>query len=240
MHPAYIELGGTTAQTILEGANGSFTYHPGVRTDLCAGRAVALACPGVIRGGRVLYAVNLGWPESADPSEQLGLPIALALNDAVAACLGESALRSGKGALPDLYCITLGTGIGSGFVLGGKYGDWDIGHAPVGGSRFCPGCRSVGCLDAEAGLNALPSPLPEEEIQRIAGLLALAISGKEPDPSAPIVVSGGVARHNTGLLPALSALLPNPIEPSIAPPEAKSAAYLGLRHLLNNAGSANR
>ena len=72
------------------------------------------------------------WPEgvSAQPlADALGLPVLLA-NDADLAALGEHRDGAGQG-VDDLVCVTVGTGIGVGVILGGHlvHGHWSIGES---------------------------------------------------------------------------------------------------------------
>src|SRR5947209_4063909 len=151
------EVGGSSIQTAQRDASGRFWFTPGLvrETD----RPIALACPGLIRSGSVLYATNLGWPDQADPREELGLQtISLVENDVVAASLGESLLRSTTRPERDLFYVSLGTGVGSAQVLGGIASDLNLGHRFVGGTIYCSGCRSVGCLNAYLCSSHLPTP----------------------------------------------------------------------------------
>ena len=84
------------------------------------GRAVSvgIGVPGAVRGGEVLYTANIpmGNVPLADLFQKsLDLPVVLA-NDADCAALGEFYCGSGRGC-DDFAMITLGTGIGGGFVL---------------------------------------------------------------------------------------------------------------------------
>jgi hypothetical protein len=106
----YIELGGSSAQTSTRDPAGRFWFSPGIIHD--ATTPIALACPGLVQPGRVLYATNLGWPEIADPAQELGMAdLRIVVNDAEAAALGESVLRSGASPSRDLLYISLGTGV---------------------------------------------------------------------------------------------------------------------------------
>ena len=66
-----VELGGSSAQTVQCDRYGRCWFTPGLVHE--SGRPVALACPGLIRDSRVLYATNLGWPDDANPALELGL-----------------------------------------------------------------------------------------------------------------------------------------------------------------------
>ena len=86
-------------------------------------RAVGVGCPGMVRSeeGTVLYNNNLGWRDfllGPMLTEALGLP-ARVENDANAAALGEVMAGCAKGASSAMI-ITLGTGVGSGFVIDGR------------------------------------------------------------------------------------------------------------------------
>ena len=105
--------------------------------------------------GCIEYAPNLKWKgriHLADMfSEQFGLPVSLT-NDANAAALGEMYFGGAKG-LNDFIVITLGTGLGSGFVSNGKliYGHdgfaGEMGHiCAVENGRKC-NCGLYGCLE---------------------------------------------------------------------------------------------
>lgn len=81
-------------------------------------------------------------------------------NDAKGAAMGEMIYGGAKG-LTDFMVITLGTGVGSGIVSGGKilYGQesfaGELGHAiAVPGGREC-GCGRRGCLDVYASANGV-------------------------------------------------------------------------------------
>ncbi|MFF2445440.1 ROK family protein, partial [Priestia megaterium] len=87
--------------------------------------------------------------------------------------------------------VKLGSGIGSGIIMGGvlQRGDGgcagDVGHLPVpGASAPCP-CGNIGCLEAVAGglaLGRVAAALAEDG--RSPLLRTLAEDGAEPDASA--------------------------------------------------------
>ena len=85
--------------------------------------AVGLGIAGLVdRDGMVRWSPNLpaavGHPVAADLAGGSGLPVA-ATNDATAATLAESRLGAGRGC-DDVALVTLGTGIGAGFVVDGR------------------------------------------------------------------------------------------------------------------------
>lgn len=106
--------------------------------------------------GEIVFAPNLPWrgviPLVKMLNEALNLPCTLT-NDANAAAIGEMMYGAAKG-LNDFVLVTLGTGLGSGFVANGKliYGHdgfaGELGHLiAVRDGRMC-GCGRRGCLEA--------------------------------------------------------------------------------------------
>ncbi len=108
--------------------------------------------------GEIVDAANLPWkgiiPLANLLKDAFHLPVRLT-NDANAAALGEMLYGAGKG-LKDFVVVTLGTGVGSGFVVNGSvmYGHdgfaGELGHITVEpGGRQC-GCGRRGCLETYA------------------------------------------------------------------------------------------
>lgn len=105
--------------------------------------------------GTIERATNLRWkgiiPLADMLTEQFHIP-AIITNDANAAAVGEMVYGAAKG-MKDFIVITLGTGLGSGFVsngqlLNGKHGiAGEVGHTSVNpAGRFC-NCGKRGCLE---------------------------------------------------------------------------------------------
>ena len=85
--------------------------------------AVGLGIAGLAgRSGTVAWSPNLpgavGHPVGPDLERAVGLPVAVG-NDATTATLAEARLGAGRDC-DDFALVTLGTGIGGGFVLGGR------------------------------------------------------------------------------------------------------------------------
>ena len=109
--------------------------------------------------GTIEFAPNLPWkgvlPLASMFEERLGIPTALT-NDANAAAVGEMTYGAARG-MKDFIVITLGTGVGSGIVVGGNlvYGHdgfaGELGHVIMrrNNGRQC-GCGRQGCLEAYA------------------------------------------------------------------------------------------
>lgn len=106
--------------------------------------------------GTIEYAANLVWQGKIPFVEKMkryypNIPIIIT-NDANAAAIGEMVYGAAKG-MKDFIVVTLGTGLGSGFVSNGEliYGHdsfaGELGHVVVSrGGREC-GCGRKGCLE---------------------------------------------------------------------------------------------
>jgi len=107
------------------------------------------------RTGRILRATNMPLDDfdlAAHTRARFGVPVGIE-NDANAAALAEWELGAGRG-LTSLVLITLGTGVGGGFILDGRlYRGWaEVGHMVVlSGGPPCQGaCHGRGHLEALA------------------------------------------------------------------------------------------
>jgi glucokinase len=175
--------------TMLRMARGLLTQVPG--------RLVAI---GVSFGGPVDAARGLvrlshhvpGWEEiplAEQLRAELGAPAAVD-NDANVAALGEWRFGAGQGAASLLY-VTISTGIGGGWVLGGRiWGGADgmageIGHMIVRpGGALCA-CGRRGCTEAEASGWAIAAKARERletgNWKLEAGSALLALTGGRTD-----------------------------------------------------------
>jgi glucokinase len=127
-------------------------------------KGIGIGAPnGNYHNGTIEYAPNLNWkgivPIADLLNKQFHVPVVLT-NDANAAAMGEMIYGAAKG-LKDFIVITLGTGLGSGFVVDGKivYGHdgfaGELGHViydPEG--RLC-GCGRKGCLETYASATGI-------------------------------------------------------------------------------------
>jgi glucokinase len=113
--------------------------------------------------GEVAYAANLPWegviPLAKLLGEALGLQATIT-NDANAATIGEMMYGAAKG-MKDFVTVTLGTGVGSGFVANGQliYGHdgfaGELGHViAIRNGRDC-GCGRKGCLETYASATGI-------------------------------------------------------------------------------------
>lgn len=120
--------------------------------------------------GIIEMAPNLPWkhdvPLARMMSDRLGVPAVLG-NDANAAALGEWRYGAGKG-IDDLLVVTLGTGVGSGFIVNGRLVLGSAGNAGELGhmilipdGRDCT-CGRKGCLEAYVSIRGMIATYHEE------------------------------------------------------------------------------
>jgi glucokinase len=131
-------------------------------------------------------------------------------NDARMAVIGEWRYGAGRG-YDDVVMITLGTGIGTSVVMGGrvlrgKHGQAGClgGHLTTHvGGRLCP-CGNIGCAETEASTAALPA---FTDLRDYAAVFAAAEAG---EPAAK-----GVRDHSLEVWSALSVSLIHAYDPEI-------------------------
>jgi glucokinase len=126
--------------------------------------AVGVGAAGYIDKARavVMFAPNLAWRDldlKVDLEAKLDIPVVVE-NDANAAAWGEFQFGAGHD-VDDLLLVTVGTGVGGGFVLDGALfrGAFGVG-AEIGHMRVVPdgilcGCGNRGCLEMYASGSAL-------------------------------------------------------------------------------------
>ncbi len=165
------EKGAEDATVRMAGAVGQAIEQAGVPRNVVA--YVGLGSPGTmdIPAGMLIQPVNLkGWnyfPIRDRLSHHCGLPVAFA-NDAGAAAYGEFWVGSGRN-LSSIVLFTLGTGIGSGIIIGDLSIDGENSHGAECGhmiidygdnARLC-GCGKTGHLEAYASATAVVKRLQE-------------------------------------------------------------------------------
>ena len=180
-----IDIGGTAVKGILMGEDGTVLKRSSIPTlatrpfedvaerigeqvlALAEGEkveAVGVGCPGTIDGARgiVHYSNNLYWkdaPLAEVLRQKVGVPVKLA-NDANAAALGEYRFGAGK-TFTDVALVTLGTGVGSGIIIGGKLFEGcngkgtEVGHTMLVSNGVQCTCGRRGCFEAYASATAL-------------------------------------------------------------------------------------
>ena len=130
-----------------------------------------------------------GWedvPLAQIMTRELGVPAAVD-NDANVAALGESRFGAGLGADSLLY-VTVSTGVGGGWVLGGRI--WsgadgmagEIGHMIVRPGGMPCACGKRGCVEAEAcGPAMAHKAVARLSADQQNGRLLLELSGGRPE-----------------------------------------------------------
>lgn len=125
---------------------------------------IGIGVPGVAdnKTGNVINCVNLGWenmPLGKTLAEEFNKPVYID-NDASVAALAEFENGALKGTQNSIL-ITLGTGIGGGFIINGKlYGGTnnigsEIGHMIIGENFYNCNCGKNGCFETFSSATAL-------------------------------------------------------------------------------------
>lgn len=124
-------------------------------------KGVGIGVPGLVdfRKGIVHDLTNVkGWKDTPVKrllENKLKLPV-LADNDVNAMALGECRFGAGKGAV-NAVCITLGTGVGGGVIIGGglyrgsTFSAGEVGHMPLKEDGLRCNCGGYGCLERYVG-----------------------------------------------------------------------------------------
>ncbi|MEV3871395.1 ROK family glucokinase [Streptomyces sp. NPDC049906] len=126
--------------------------------------AVGIGAAGYVDDKRatVLFAPNIDWrnePLKDEVEQRAGLPVVVE-NDANAAAWGEYRFGAGRGH-EDVVCVTLGTGIGGGVIIGnklrrGRFGvAAEFGHVRMVPDGLLCGCGNQGCWEQYASGRAL-------------------------------------------------------------------------------------
>jgi glucokinase len=160
-----------------------------------AGVGVAGQCLGA--SGVVLNAPNLGWrdvPFGDLLRAELGVPVRV-VNDLSAAAWGERAFGAARG-VDDAALVFVGSGVGSGLILGGRLHEGgsgvagELGHIKVTPRGALPrrcGCGEWGCLEAYAGGMNLAARVRDDLAEGKAGAVLQAAGGDPSKVSASAV-----------------------------------------------------
>ncbi len=160
-----------------------------------AGVGVAGQCLGAT--GVVLNAPNLGWrdiPFGDLLAAELGVPVRI-VNDLSAAAWGERGFGAARG-VDDAALVFVGSGVGSGLILGGRLHEGgsgvagELGHvkvAPRGSQPRRCGCGEWGCLEAYVGGMNLAARVRDDLAEGKAGAVLAAAGGDPSKVSASAV-----------------------------------------------------
>lgn len=219
-----IEVGGSSVQAVVVDVDGTAR---GVELSGChAADQWLVAAPGLVVGDRVQGAHHLGWLDTSI-REQLGMdhPAAMSMNDAEAAAVGEWVALDRPAGLT-LY-IGIGTGVGAVAIDAGETIDLEFGHLTSFGPKTCAGCGRLGCLDAQIGGHALPTPLSASDRDFVASALVAAVH-RQTLSIARIVLGGGMLRTYPEIVDTVRQQLTVEVVASGVGSSLKSAAHLGL------------
>jgi polyphosphate glucokinase len=160
--------------------------------------AVGVTFPGVVHGGVVSTAANLGkeWRGiDADAlfTEAVGRPVNV-LNDADAAGMAEMRFGAGKGVKGTVLMLTFGTGIGSAIFLDGKLvPNTELGHLEMRGKDAEK--RAASSVRDEKGWSYKRwAEAVDEYLHLVEGLFS-------PDL---LIAGGGISKHADKWIPHLT------------------------------------
>lgn len=196
-------------------------------------QAIGIGAPGVVDSehGIIVSWTNFGWKNVrlAALVEKFTGKKTFLLNDANAAALGEAEYGAGK-RFSDSVLLTLGTGIGSGIILGGKLFEGfrsagaEIGHVVIHRDGELCSCGRKGCFERYASASALIRFTRESmrdepnsalwkyapTAERVDGRTVF-LALKEGDPVAQRVLDRYVAELGEGVVNVANALRPQAV-----------------------------
>lgn len=196
-------------------------------------QAIGIGAPGVVDSehGIIVSWTNFGWKnvQLAALVEKFTGKKTFLLNDANAAALGEAEYGAGK-RFSDSVLLTLGTGIGSGIILGGKLFEGfrsagaEIGHVVIHRDGELCSCGRKGCFERYASASALIRFTRESmrdepnsalwkyapTVERVDGRTVF-LALKEGDPVAQRVLDRYVAELGEGIVNVANALRPQAV-----------------------------
>jgi len=156
--------------------------------------AFGVVTPGVVSGGTVIAASNIGWydvPVGETLRDRIGLRGAIG-HDVRAGGLAEWRIGSGRG-VDDFCFLPLGTGIACALVVDGQLlesGGYagEIGHVrvPAAGELRCD-CGQLGCLElvsSAAGVRRTYARLAAVDLATAPPTHAIAAQARQGQPSA--------------------------------------------------------
>ncbi|UYQ65656.1 ROK family protein [Streptomyces peucetius] len=201
-----------------------------------------LALPGLVSGGSVLQAPNLGWTAvpaeapferalAALRPEEPALPVR-SENEANLAALAELWF-GGLGDVRSFLYLTGEIGVGGALVLGGELlrgangFAGEIGHVSVSDDGPRCRCGSRGCLEQYAGQSALLRAAGLDELSGASGVAELERRAREGDSAALAALAGAGRALGRALSGAVNLFDPDavvlggiyrPLLPWLAPP----------------------
>ena len=207
----------------------------GAKADIKQVKGIGIGQPGSIdsKRGIIRYSNNISLervPVADELHKYFDVPIYLN-NDANCAALGEYVFGAGKG-YKDIVFVTLGTGVGTGFIIDGKLFEGrecagaEGGHMVINTSADAPRCNCgrSGCWEAYASATALIRQTSEamqknpdslmhkiaKEEGKVSGKTAFA-AAKQGDKTGQEVVDKYIGYITCGLLNLVNIFCPDAI-----------------------------
>ena len=199
----------------------------GLSLSDCAGAGIGAPGSCDTAEGVVRNAHNLGWntvPVTGPLAQRLALPVFLG-NDADCAALGEVCAGAAKGCGSALM-VTLGTGVGGGFVVGGKIHNGfrslggEFGHICIAMDGEPCSCGQRGCWEAYASATALiaqakaaAAAAPGSALNRLDAINGRTVyaAAADGDSTAQAVTAKYAEYVGVGLVNFINALYPEVI-----------------------------
>lgn len=177
---------------------------------------VGIGVPGTVdaKMGNVLFAPNIKWENEPIVSyvrNYFNCEIALT-QDSHAAALGEYYFGAGRGC-QDIVCITIGTGISCGIIIGGKIHTGlgtagELGHIIVEQEGKQCNCGKKGCMETYASGSAMNEAAKTLGLKDAKELFVRAADG---DKEALRFVQRGIAALGVGIVNLVNILSPQAV-----------------------------
>jgi glucokinase len=166
-------------------------------TDISEIKSIGVGSPGAIddESGEVIFAGNLNWthiPLKEKLEESLKIP-AYVSNDANVAAYAEYLFGAGKGK-KSVQLVTLGTGVGGGYVLDGKIQSghhgvgMEIGHMILVPEGILCTCGNKGCLERYASASGIISMGREAMANAPNGSIAKEAKDNPQNVTAKLII----------------------------------------------------
>jgi glucokinase len=204
---------------------------------------LGLGLPGPIdyRRGVVHFFPNIsGWKEinlKLILEKKTRLPVFLD-NDANLMSLAEHRLGAAKG-FANAICLTLGTGVGAGVILGDRlYRGQDnaageVGHIPINENGPTCNCGGVACLEAYIGNNRILKKA-QRLFKRKISLEELSLLAKKGDRKAKSIWMNAARRLGIALSAVVNLLNPDIIVLGGGVANAGEVLFDGVRKAINS------
>jgi glucokinase-like ROK family protein len=189
------EIDGPEGARLIRQTTQEAIHAAGIPTEKLVGLGVSAPALIDVDSGLIVKAVNLGWeqvPLRTLLSEHLELPIDI-IDVSLALAVAETYLGAGRG-VQNLICINVGSGIGSGIVIGGQlYRGVDgiageIGHMTVDDDGPQCRCGSYGCLERLAASPAIAERATKGLKQGVISSIRDLVEGRLDEVTVQTVV----------------------------------------------------